>query len=42
MIKNCDHSNLICGNDAEAKMMVDLWLMYFGWKSEILPDVSDI
>lgn len=42
MIKNGDHTNFICGNDAEAKQKVRTLLNEFGWKTENILDLGDI
>jgi len=42
MINNGDHTNFICGNDAEAKEKVKSLLNEFGWKNENILDLGDI
>lgn len=42
MIKGGDHTNFICGNDAEAKAKVKALLQEFGWKNENILDLGDI
>ncbi|MBK6834019.1 MAG: NAD(P)-binding domain-containing protein [Bacteroidetes bacterium] len=42
LINNADHTNFICGNDAEAKNTVKSLLNEFGWKNENLLDLGDI
>lgn len=37
-----NHTNFICGNDAEAKVKVKALLQTFGWKNENLLDLGDI
>lgn len=42
MINGGDHTNFICGNDAEAKQQVKALLHEFGWRNENLLDLGDI
>jgi 8-hydroxy-5-deazaflavin:NADPH oxidoreductase len=42
MIGSGDHTNFICGNDAEAKQKVKGLLNEFGWKNENILDLGDI
>ena len=42
MINNGDHTNFICGNDAEGKQKVKALLSEFGWKNENILDLGDI
>lgn len=42
MINNGDHTNFICGNDANAKQKVKSLLNEFGWKNENILDLGDI
>ena len=42
MIGGGDHTNYICGNDADAKNQVKSLLNEFGWKSENILDLGDI
>ena len=42
MIAGADHTNFICGNDADAKQKVTSLLQEFGWKKENLLDLGDI
>ena len=42
MIGNGDHTNFICGNDAEAKEKVKALLKEFGWKTENILDLGDL
>lgn len=42
MIGAGDHTNFICGNDAEAKAKVRVLLNQFGWRNENLLDLGDI
>lgn len=42
MINGGEHTNFICGNDAEAKQKVKDLLKEFGWKSENILDLGDI
>lgn len=42
MIGGGNHTNFICGNDAEAKAKVKLLLNEFGWKNENILDLGDI
>lgn len=42
MINNGDHTNFICGNDAEAKQKVKELLHELGWKKENILDLGDI
>lgn len=42
MIGGGDHTNFICGNDADAKANVKSLLNEFGWKNENLLDLGDI
>lgn len=42
IIKGGEHTNFICGNDAEAKQAVKKLLIDFGWKNENLLDLGDI
>jgi hypothetical protein len=42
MIGGGDHTNYICGNDADAKNKVKSLLYEFGWKSENILDLGDI
>lgn len=42
MINSGDHTNFMCGNDAEAKQKVKALLNEFGWKNENLLDLGDI
>lgn len=42
MIGEGNHTNFICGNDAEAKVKVKSLLNEFGWKNENLLDLGDI
>lgn len=37
-----DHTNYICGNDADAKNQVKSLLKEFGWKNENILDLGDI
>jgi predicted dinucleotide-binding enzyme len=42
MIGGGDHTNFICGNDAEAKAKVKTLLKEFGWKDQSILDLGDI
>lgn len=42
MIGGGNHTNFICGNDADAKAQVKSLLNEFGWKNENLLDLGDI
>lgn len=42
LIGEGNHTNFICGNDAEAKAQVKSLLNQFGWKDENLLDLGDI
>ena len=42
MIGGGDHTNFICGNDADAKQQVKALLNEFGWKNENILDLGDI
>jgi hypothetical protein len=42
MIGGGDHTNFICGNDAEAKAKVNTLLKEFGWKDQNIIDLGDI
>ena len=42
MINGGNHTNFICGNDANAKQQVKSILNTFGWKNENLLDLGDI
>lgn len=42
MIGGGNHTNFICGNDAEAKTKVKFLLNEFGWNSENILDLGDI
>jgi len=42
MIGEGNHTNFICGNDAEANAQVKSLLNQFGWKNENLLDLGDI
>ena len=42
MLKGGDHTNFICGNDAEAKQKVKALLSELGWKNENILDLGDI
>lgn len=42
MIGGGDHTNFICGNDAEAKVKVKSLLKEFGWKDQNILDLGDI
>lgn len=42
MIGGGNHTNFICGNDANAKAKVKALLMEFGWKNENILDLGDI
>jgi predicted dinucleotide-binding enzyme len=42
LIGNGDHTNFICGNDADAKSKVRLLLNEFGWRNENILDLGDI
>ena len=42
LIGGGDHTNYICGNDADAKNMVKSLLNEFGWKTENILDLGDI
>ncbi|TCJ12169.1 NADP oxidoreductase [Flaviaesturariibacter flavus] len=42
MVGGGDHTNFICGNDAEAKQQVKALLNEFGWKNENILDLGDI
>ncbi|MGE5393210.1 MAG: NADPH-dependent F420 reductase [Candidatus Saccharibacteria bacterium] len=42
MVNNGDHTNFICGNDAEAKEKVKTLLNELGWKNENTFDLGDI
>lgn len=42
MINGGDHTNFICGNDADAKQQVKTLLQAFGWKNENILDLGDI
>lgn len=42
MIAGGDHTNFICGNDADAKATVKNLLREFGWKDENILDLGDI
>ncbi len=42
MIDAGDHTNFICGNDADAKTKVKSLMNEFGWKNENILDLGDI
>lgn len=42
MIGGGNHTSFICGNDAEAKTKVKLFMKEFGWKEENILDLGDI
>lgn len=42
LINNGDHTNFICGNDAQAKEIVKQLLKDMGWKEENILDLGDI
>lgn len=42
MINNGDHTNFICGNDAQAKEEVKSLLRELGWKSENILDLGEL
>lgn len=42
MIGGGDHTNFMCGNDAQAKELVRSLLKQFGWKDENVLDLGDI
>lgn len=42
LIANGEHTNFMCGNDAEAKAKVKTLLQEFGWKPENILDLGDI
>lgn len=42
IVKGGEHTNFICGNDAEAKQTVKNLLGKFGWKDENILDLGDI
>ncbi len=42
MVQNGDHTNFICGNNAEAKSKVIDLLEQFGWKKKNILDLGDI
>lgn len=42
MINHGDHTNFICGNDADAKLKVTKLLKEMGWKDECIMDIGDI
>lgn len=42
MIGGGDHTNFICGNDAESKAKVKSLLKEFGWKEQNILDLGDI
>ena len=42
MIGGGDHTNFICGNDAETKAKVKSLLKEFGWKEQNILDLGDI
>lgn len=42
MIGGGDHTNFICGNNADAKQQVKALLNEFGWKNENILDLGDI
>lgn len=42
MIGSGDHTNFICGNDADAKEKVVALLQEFGWKKENILDLGDV
>lgn len=42
MLNHGDHTNFICGNDAEAKLSVTKLLKDLGWKDECILDIGDI
>ena len=42
MIGGGNHTNFICGNDAEAKARVKVLLNEFGWRNENILDLGDI
>jgi predicted dinucleotide-binding enzyme len=42
MIGGGNHTNFICGNDADAKTKVKSLLNEFGWKNENILDLGDI
>ena len=42
MLADGNHTNFICGNDAEAKTKVKSLLGEFGWKNENILDLGDI
>jgi len=42
MIGGGDHTNFVCGNDADAKSKVKSLLSEFGWKNDNILDLGDI
>jgi predicted dinucleotide-binding enzyme len=42
LINDGEHTNFICGNDAEAKQKVKSLLNEFGWKMGNILDLGDI
>jgi 8-hydroxy-5-deazaflavin:NADPH oxidoreductase len=42
MINNGNHTNYVCGNDADAKTKVKEILKSFGWKDESILDLGDL
>jgi len=42
LINNGNHTNFVCGNNAEAKNEVKKLLYQFGWKDENILDLGDI
>jgi 8-hydroxy-5-deazaflavin:NADPH oxidoreductase len=42
MLQNGDHTNFICGNDDDAKIIVKNLLNEIGWKDESIIDLGDI
>jgi 8-hydroxy-5-deazaflavin:NADPH oxidoreductase len=42
MINGGEHTNFICGNDADAKQKVKALLSEFGWRNENILDLGDI
>lgn len=42
LVNNGQHTNFICGNDANAKETVVGLLQSFGWKKENILDLGDI
>jgi predicted dinucleotide-binding enzyme len=42
LVNNGDHTNFLCGNNAEAKQKVIILLKEYGWKNENILDLGDI